>query len=471
MRALIIPLCLAAGCAAHAETPLIAPEDVVFLRELAEATLEASRVRPGETVAGIGPNSSGGTLIRPGGRNAYPAYWIRDYAMSLESGVVPLEEQRHALTVAAAHQVDKETVLPTGSRLPVGSIPDHISFGGVPIYFPGILEDYEKQGGEQWGLLPCLDDQYFFIHMARQFQLAAREDAFLRETHGGKTLFSRLEAAYAMPPSDPGTGLVRVGTENRGVNFGFFDTVTHTGDLLFCSVLKHRAAMEMADMATPAGQPEREAFYRTEAARIADALPRVFQRPDGWFAASTGTSAQPDVWGTAFAVWTGAVTGEPARRACAALAKALRDGTIAWEGGIRHVPQDLDYSAKAVWEKCLAARNRYQNGAYWDTPVGWVAHAAAQTDPEAAAALVRDYLRQLRADDFRKGDAFGAPWECRHPEDNHRQNPVYLTSVTAPLAVFLSDTPPFCGIAVPGVSKQDAVRTEGSPGTRWLPMI
>jgi len=110
MRALLIPLFLAAGCTAHAETPLIAPEDVAFLRELADATLEASRVRPGETVAGIGPNTSGGTLIRPGGRNAYPAYWIRDYAMSLESGGVPLEEQRHALTVAAAHQVDGETL-------------------------------------------------------------------------------------------------------------------------------------------------------------------------------------------------------------------------------------------------------------------------------------------------------------------------------------------------------------------------
>ena len=116
MRALLIPLFLAAGCAAHAETPLIAPEDLAFLRELAEATLEASRVRPGETVAGIGPNSSGGTLIRPGGRNAYPAYWIRDYAMSLESGVVPLEEQRHALTVAAAHQSDAEDGADDGFR-------------------------------------------------------------------------------------------------------------------------------------------------------------------------------------------------------------------------------------------------------------------------------------------------------------------------------------------------------------------
>lgn len=434
MGAWAVVFCLVSGAAGSPE--LFTRADLEWLRALALDTLEASRVRPGEVVAGVGPNTSGAVLIRPGGRAAYPAFWIRDYAMSLESGVVPPEEQRHAVTVTAMRQVDEPVTLPTGSTLPAGSIPDHVSFGGVPIYFPGILEDYDRQGGENWGMIPSLDDQYFFIHMVWRHQWATGERDLLVQDFRGRTLFERLEAAYAMPPHDPETGLVRVEAANRGVNFGFFDTVFHTGDLFFCSVLKWRAAQEMAELAPLTGSPDRVGHYQEEMGRLAAALPSVFQRDDGWFSASTGASAQPDVWGTAFAVYTGAVTGEPAQRACAVLAKALRDGTIAWEGGIRHVPTDMDFSPMSAWEKCLAAKNTYQNGAYWDTPVGWVAFAAAQADPDAAKALAGAYLRQLREDDFRKGDAFGAPWECRHAEKNHRQNPVYLTSVTVPLAAF-----------------------------------
>ncbi len=78
--------------------------------------------------------------------------------------------------------------------------------------------------------------------------------------------------------------------------------------------------------------------------------------------------------------------------------------------------------------------NRYQNGAYWHTPTGWVAYAIAQVDRKLAAQLLREYVDALRAGDFRRGLEFGAPWECMHPDGDYRQNPVYMTSVTAPLA-------------------------------------
>lgn len=73
-----------------------------YLTDLAAAVVEASRVRPGECVAGIGPNVTGGTLIRPGGRECYPAFWIRDFAMSLDAGLFTQEEVVHALVLAAS---------------------------------------------------------------------------------------------------------------------------------------------------------------------------------------------------------------------------------------------------------------------------------------------------------------------------------------------------------------------------------
>ena len=54
----------------------------------------------------------------------------------------------------------------------------------------------------------------------------------------------------------------------------------------------------------------------------------------------------------------------------------------------------------------------------------------------AARRLAREYIEELREGDFRKGKEFGSPWECFHPDNDHRQNPVYMTSVTCPLAAF-----------------------------------
>ncbi len=420
-----------------AETvPFLAQDDMAFLEFMTKAVLAESRVAAGARVGGYGPNVTGNTLIRPGGREDYPAFWIRDYAMSLEAGLITLEEQRHALFLTAKHQPDEEISLPSGSVVPPGSIPDHIGFRDVPIFFPGVLDDYEKQGGAQWGKLPSLDDAFFFIHMAMEYARQSGESAFLREAVKGKPLLQRLEEAYAMPPAHPESGIVQVTAEARGVNFGFFDTVVHTGDLFFASLLKYRAAGELAELFGRLGETEKATKYQAAVSRLQQALVAVFSMEDGWFRASTGTSAQVDVWGTAFAVFIGALPAEREKQACAALTRAVREGTIAWRGMIRHVPTDRDFSPESAWEKCYARKNTYQNGAYWDTATGWVCYAVAKQDRALSRDLAKDYVAELREGDFRKGKDFGSPWECVHPEGNHRQNPIYLASVTGPLAAF-----------------------------------
>lgn len=438
-RMCALVLCLAwsgAIAVAGPADPIVAPEDLRFLEALHAAVLDASRVPAGASAGNIGPNTSGGTLIRPGGRNAYPAFWIRDYAMSLAAGGITADEQRHHLLLTAGHQMDNEVTLPSGSVLPPGSIPDHISFGGVPIFFPGNLQDYDTQGGEKWGLRPCIDDHFYFVHMADQYVRLTGDSEVLDTAVNGKTLLDRLEAAYALPESRPDTGIVFTTDATRGVNFGFMDTTIHTGDLLFASLLKYRAALQLAGLMERSGHADRVAHYRDAAARLKGAIPSVFSTDSGWLRASTGKSAQCDVWGTAFALYLNVLDGETRDRARQALATALRDGTIAWEGGIRHVPADRDARPDSAWEVSYAAHNTYQNGAYWNTPVGWVVYAVAPLDRDLARQLVQAYLAQIRADDFRQGPDHGAPWECRHPDGNHQQNPVYLTSVAIPLAVF-----------------------------------
>lgn len=434
-----VAVCMGGIPVAWGEEALLSVEDLAFLRAMTSDVVEASRVAPEGMVGAIGPNATGGTLIRPGGRDCYPAFWIRDYAKSLDSGLITVEEQRHALLLTAEYQSDRDRVLESGSVVVAGSIPDHITFGGKPIYYPGVLDDVEGQGGPRWGLLPCLDDQFFFIAMAHHYVGASKDTAILSHRIRDMSLIQRLEEAFAMPPSRPDTHLVYAERDRRGVNFGFFDTVVHTGDLLFASLLKHRAAIQLAKLERKAERDARAGEYERIAIAIREAIVPVFGDATGLLRASTGVSAQLDVWGTAFAVHSDALTGEARRRACEALARAYIAGTIAWEGMIRHVPTTGDFSATSAWETAYAARNTYQNGAYWATPTGWVCRAIGEVDRTAAQRLAREYINRLRTGDFRLSPEHGAPWECEHPDNAHRQNPVYMTSVTCPLAAFVSD--------------------------------
>ena len=407
-----------------------------FAKTLTADVLEASRVYPGQSVAGYGPNATGGTLIRPGGRDCYPSYWIRDFAMSLECGLVSPAEMEHALRLTASRQQSTDWHTPSGSLVPRGAIADHITFDGKPIFFPGSM-DYDKQG-QPWGYYPSLDDHFFFVDIAWQLISQGNRLDILDAVIEGMSLLDRLDLAFAVPSVDADTQLVCCDEEKRGVSFGFTDIVVHTGYLLFCSLLRFRAAKQLAQMHQLRGAQQRAQAYEAIAQTAATSIRSTFALENGLLKASTGKSAQVDVWGSAFAVYCGLWDGEDGQRACRALAHALSQGTIAWRGNIRHVPTDGDHSAESAWEQVVGQwpKNHYQNGAYWNTPTGWVCYAVAQVDGRAARQLATEYVDQLREDDFRQGPEFGAPYECIHPQGDHRQNPVYLTSMTCPLAAF-----------------------------------
>jgi hypothetical protein len=145
----------------------LSPNDLTFLKEMTKEVMDSSRILPNQKISeGFGGNSTGGVLIRPGGRDCYPSFWIRDYAMSLESGLVTKDEQTHMLQLTASTQCDQTWISSTGSFIPAGAIADHIRIDdSKPIYYPGTY-DYETQGGKRFGVVPPYGDQYFFIHMA-----------------------------------------------------------------------------------------------------------------------------------------------------------------------------------------------------------------------------------------------------------------------------------------------------------------
>lgn len=99
------------------------------------------------------------------------------------------------------------------------------------------------------------------------------------------------------------------------------------------------------------------------------------------------------------------------------------------------MPSDRYFRPNQCWEAGGGVVNTYQSGAFWHTPTGWLVEALQATDPALARQVCDRYIRHLREGDFRKGQGRGAPWECFGLEMAGAQNPIYMTSVTLPLAI------------------------------------
>jgi hypothetical protein len=108
---------------------------------------------------------------------------------------------------------------------------------------------------------------------------------------------------------------------------------------------------------------------------------------------------------------------------------------------VRHVPTDRDFSPATAWEHSIAAGNTYQNGAYWHTASGWLIESLWKEDRALAFQISADMMSHMRAQDFRKGPGYGAPWECYGRNGQARQNAVYMASVALPYGILRSLRP------------------------------
>ena len=428
---LLMPCTLVQG----QQKSILGTNDLVFLEQMVKDVMEASRIYPGQKISkDFGPNQTEGVLIRPGGRTSYPAFWIRDYAMSIETGYVSEKEQKHMLDLTASTQSDSLIRTKWGTSIPKGSIADHIRIDdGKPIYFPGTYS-FENQGEKKWGMQPPFCDQFFFIQMAYFYVKSFSKTPTLSKEINGVKLINRLEQAYQMPPSHPRSHLVQVDETNRGVDFGFRDAIYITGKLCYASLLKYQAARQMAYLYGKIGNKSMSLRYQQEANLLKISIVSTFIDTRGMLRASTGMSGQADVWATSLAINLGVLTGKSRLKAAQYLRDAYLRGELSQKGNIRHVIKSDDFSATSAWEKSVVPINTYQNGAYWGTPVAWVCQAIAFVDLPSAQKLAKEFIQELREGDFRKGDTFGSPWECFN--DKLTQNPVYLTSVAVPLIIF-----------------------------------
>ena len=415
---------------------ILSDEDFKYLETLTETIIDSSRIYPGERVADqMGNNNTGGILVKPGGRGSYPAFWIRDYVMSLEPGFISREEQRHMLLLTASTQADRTWLTKNGAIVPLGAIADHIRMDdGLPIYFPGTYS-FEEQGTPEFGRTPPYGDQFFFVSMAFYYIKTTAEISILDQEINGMSLMDRLEIAFNVPPSRLEDHIVTTTDHFRGIDFGFRDVMTITGDLCYPSILKFKAALELSELFEKLNNQPKADKYQLIAGKIKETIPQLFMDERGMLKASTGKGNQPDVWSTALAVYYDILSQEETEKTSRFLSQAYENGHLSYKGNIRHILTTDDYSDSTAWEYSMAKKNTYQNGAYWGTPTGWVCYAIAKTNFKLAQQLAKEYIDDLRQNDFRKGPEYGAPYECFHPS-GHTQNPLYMTTVSCPLAAF-----------------------------------
>lgn len=407
--------------------------DLALLHEVAREVLESARIPAGGQIPNGPKNSTGFPLRVPGGTLAYyPAFWIRDAAMMLGADFVPADELEGWIRVVAATQPGPDGLRFGRLIVPPFSIPDHVTLGGEACWYPGA---YTDQGNGGYGFLPPADDAFFFIQMVHEHRRLtgslALWQAQLKTGWGEPRLAEICLRAFDSVAVDPKAGLVRCDSEEgrTRVDWGFCDAIRKTGSCLMPSLLRWRAAQELAALLAEDGDRLQAKRLRAEAAKIRSSLPSTFVRAQpstqggrtALMLSATEVGRKDDLWASAFAIWLGVLPRDVELRVARHLLELCEAGGSVVEGQVRHLPPAGEFGGH--WEKASCPPEDYQNGGYWATPTGWMVTALRKVDRNAGDRLLADYVAHLKTH-----RSAGAPWEWIHPGRNKRVNALYGSS-------------------------------------------
>ena len=381
---LLLTLCLFLQAdirAAEPRPPASVQEAVRWLEAKSGEMIRASRRKTNSGIAAFPPQAGSG----------YEAFWLRDYAYMLEG--CPEAFSNQELRDACKLFVDS-----LGAD---GAGVDCVKFDGTPIYKPG----YGTMGAN-----PVADGGPFTIAVAWHTHRRLKDRQFVAQ------IIDRLVKTMEAAPRNPKTGMVHIRPQGWDrCPYGFTDTVQKQGDELFTSLLWIEAARRLADLLIVVDRQEAAGRWRAEADRVAGDVSRVFWDDKlGLFRAATLKCREPDIWGSAFAVYLGVANREQSVRIATYFKDHYKE--IVEHGQVRHLPDGV------YWE-AACARDTYQNGGYWATPVGWFVYTLDLVDAKLADQTVLDLVA-----DFQKRGVT----EWVHGDRTAVKN--YIASATTPLA-------------------------------------
>jgi hypothetical protein len=322
----------------------------------------------------------------------YEAFWLRDFAYTLEGSIGSYSEKE----LQEASKLFIRSIRTDGAGV------DCVTFDGRPIYKPGL---------GKMGANPVADGSQFTIAVAWHTYQKTKDSDFLRE------IIDDLVKTMSAVPRNPKTGLVHIKDSDWDrCPYGFTDTVRMQGDILFCSLLYVEASRRLSDLLIAVNRKDEAAGWKLEAEIIAKKIREIFwDSQAGLFRAATIHCREHHIWGSAFAVYLAVADKDQSMK----IAEYFRGNysQIVQKGQIRHLPGGV------YWEKCVAARDTYQNGAYWATPTGWFVYTLDIVDPRLADQTIIDMVT-----DFRENGA------CEWVFGEKHRLPNYLASASLPLA-------------------------------------
>ncbi len=216
-------------------------------------------------------------------------------------------------------------------------------------------------------------------------------------------------------------GLVWIDPKAPHTSYGFTDGVVKGGNELFCSLLFWKASGKMIQMAERAGRRDLQKYYQKQRKKIEKNISVLWDDNQNAFLAATEICRQVDIWGNAFLVWIDFPIGNKLPRLLDFLAKNY--DRYMYEGQVRHLLAGEHWEVSVSWPNDdPIEKDRFQNGAYWGTPTGWVAYALAQQHPALATRLLKDLVHFYQREGI---------YECVGP-DNYRKIENYGSSLTLP---------------------------------------
>lgn len=371
------------------------------------------------------------TIRVPSGDNKYRAFWVRDAVMMAESGMICAEELLGYIDIIAMDGQNGDATLSFkhGLRVPAWSVADHIMFNRRAMYYPGNYISENDQGDGTYGTYPPHDNQYYFIRLIKLYLDMTDDYSICGRVYRGIPLHYRMTKAFESFNIDADSGLPYSRMPQHTVDWGFCDSIKKSGLLLFPTLLRYRAAIDMADILLHGGFPEDSVKYRMEAKRIKKSITNYFPSNNGLLYSATEVCRQGDIWGTAFAVWLDAIEGSIRDKAVKALLKAYKSGDIARDGYISHLRKQDKFAPDTMWEQSSSQSGQYQNGGYWPLPIGWMYKALSMISPEDALEMVTQFIDHTLDN---KDD--GTPWEWQSGDRCIKSGLYYGASAALPYA-------------------------------------
>jgi hypothetical protein len=415
----------------------VSSADAAVLRRMTESLIDASTVRPGQVISS-GQNITGRSLLTPGnnrpGMSTYPAFWVRDPGWVAESGMIPADDVWGWITLMVqTMQGHQGRHLSSGGVILPYSIADHINVDGRPVFYPGTYRSDDTQG-PPFGMFPPHDDQYWLSLNIYAYAKSTQKKAFIAPVSspiGDLPLWQICELAHNAFPVDTRTQLCIAADDlhEHIVDWGYNDTISKTGKLMFPSLLRYESALKLSHLFADVDMREEALTYQQQASLLRRSIIETFYQEneahEGWLFSATGIGHKPDVWGSAYAVYLGLLPEELSTATAKWLLRLYRTGDAVLHGQVRHLP-----CSAGDWEVAQCTSGTYQNGGYWGYPAGWYIYALSLIDDAAAEQMFTEFLNYQR--DTWDEQLQSCAWECINPALNHYQNPGYLTTIALP---------------------------------------